>query len=485
MTNKCSQVGVVWSRRQLLEQSGMGFGWLAAANLLNRSGLPTATAGETDRSGAFSARRSHARPKAISVIWIVLNGGPSQMDTWDYKPELQRRDGQTFAGADTATGFFKTSGRLMKSPFKFRRHGESETWASEIFPGIARHVDDMAFIHSCHTESNNHSPALFQLNTGLNRMGFPCVGSWVTYGLGTENDDLPAFLVMTDAKGRGLPKGRAMNWGAGFLPSAYQGVRLNNEGPAIDDLLPGQERPANQQRSLLDALESLNRKHYERYQNESDLLARIESFELAFRMQARAPHVLDVEGETEMTRRAYGLDNQKCTHFSRQCLMARRLVEQGVRFVQIYSGGTGNVDSWDAHKSILKNHVTFAAEVDQPISALLTDLKQRGLLDSTLIVCGGEFGRTSDSQGTDTGRDHNPNAFTTWLAGGGTKGGTHFGASDELGYQAVENRTTVHDLHATILHLLGVDHEQLTYRFNGRDYRLTDVYGNVILDIIA
>ena len=399
-------------------------------------------------------------------------------------PSYRRRDGEPLDGADTKTGFFLTSGKLMASPFRFSQYGESDTWVSEIFPKLAGHVDKMAFVHSCYTESNNHTPALFQINTGLNRMGFPGVGSWVTYGLGTENENLPGFVVMTDARGRGLPKGHALNWGAGFLPSVYQGMRINDAGAPIDNLFRFRDQTPKLQRRMLDVLQQLNRKHQEHYAGESELAARIESFELAFRMQVSAPETFDISRESPETRRLYGLDNDQCAHFGRQCLIARRLVEQGVRFVQIYSGGTDNALSWDAHADLWGNHSGFAAEVDQPIAALLSDLKSHGLLDSTLIVCGGEFGRTSDSQGS-SGRDHNPNAFTTWFAGGGIRGGMHYGATDEFGYKAVHNRVSVHDLHATILHLMGIDHERLTYRFNARDYRLTDVYGNVIQPILA
>ena len=470
----------------------MGFGLLALADLLGPrellvSGAAGAEAPSIDWTRPLAARTRHFRAKARSVIWLFLNGGPSQVDTWDYKPELQKRHGQKLAGADSMTGFFETSGRLLKSPFSFARHGQSGTWVSEIFPQIARHVDDLAFVHSCYTESNNHSPALFQMNTGMNRMGFPCVGSWVTYGLGSENNNLPGFVVMTDALGRGLPKGHAQNWGAGFLPGVFQGTQLKNRGSPIDNVERQAKDSETAQRAFLDTVGALNRAHQERYARETDLSARIESFELAYRMQTAAPEALDIQKESENTKRLYGLDNKKCAQFGRQCLLARRLVEQGVRFVQIYSGGLENDASWDAHGNVLENHSRFAAETDRPIAALLTDLKARGLLESTAVVCCGEFGRTSDSQGPkgSRGRDHNPHAFTTWFAGGGIKGGVHYGETDEFGYKAVKNRVGVHDLHATILHLLGMNHEELTYRFNGRDYRLTDVYGKLIREIVA
>ena len=474
------------TRRQLLKNCGLGFGTLALASLSDWQGVPPRADGaRTDAAQALASRVPHFEGKVKSVIWIMLNGGPSQMDTWDYKPELQKRGGEEWGGADPKTGFNTTSGKLLASPFKFAQYGESGAWVSEIFPYLSRHVDEMAFVHSCFTESNNHAPALFQINSGLNRMGFPCVGSWVTYGLGTENANLPSFVVMTDALGRGLPKGLAQNWGAGFLPNIYQGVRLNNEGLPISNL----ERQADQsdaaQRSFLDTLGDLNRDHLRGHVEESELTARIESFELAFRMQMEAPEALDIERESIFIQREYGLDNKKCAHFGRQCLVARRLIERGVRFVQIYSGGTDNEKSWDAHLDVLKNHTSFAAEVDQPIAALLGDLTRQGLLDSTLVVCCGEFGRTSDAERGRRGRDHNPNAFTAWLAGGGVKRGVHYGTTDEFGYKVVDNGVAVHDLHATILHLLGMDHEQLTYRFNGRDFRLTDVYGNVLTGILA
>jgi hypothetical protein len=354
---------------------------------------------------------------------------------------------------------------------------------------MAKHVDDMAFIHSCFTETNNHSPALFQINTGMSRMGFPCVGAWVTYGLGSESANLPAFVTMYDTLGRGLPKGHAQNWGAGFLPGVYQGTALNAQGPPIDNL----DRPADladdRQRRQLDLLKKLNAQHQQEHPAEAELTARTESFELAYRMQMAAPEALDLDREAEPVRQMYGLDDPKCRHFARQCLMARRLVERGVRFVQIYSGGMDNERSWDGHADIAANHRQFAGETDTPIAALLSDLKARGLLESTLVIWGGEFGRLPVAQrqagGKQTGRDHNPHAFTFWLAGGGVKGGVHHGATDEVGFKAAENKVSVNDLHATILHLLGLDHKRLTYRHNGRSFRLTDVAGEVVHSIIA
>jgi Protein of unknown function (DUF1501) len=434
----------------------------------------------------LAPRPSHFPTRAKSVIWLFMNGGPSHVDTWDYKPELEKRDGKELEGFDRNTGFFTEQvGPVMRSPFRFAQHGQCGGWVSEIFPQMARHVDKMAFLHSCHTDSNNHSPALFKINTGSARMGFPCVGSWVTYGLGTETQNLPAFVVMYDTLGRGIPKGHAQNWGAGFLPSIYQGTALKPQGAPLDDLVRPADQSDAQQRAQLDFLARLNRRQLEQTPGTPDLAARIESFELAYRMQMAAPEAIDLSQETEATQKLYGLDNQKCTHFARQCLSARRLVERGVRFVQIYSGGMDNELSWDGHQDIKKNHSGFAAETDQPIAGLLADLESRGLLESTLVVWGGEFGRLPIVQKGGTGRDHNPHAFTYWLAGGGVKGGVRYGATDEIGHKAIENKVSVHDLHATLLALLGLEHTLLTYRFSGRDFRLTDVEGNVVGEIIA
>jgi hypothetical protein len=377
----------------------------------------------------------------------------------------------------------------MKSPFTFQQHGQSGTWVSEIFPSMARHVDDMAFVHSCFTETNNHSPALFQINTGMSRMGFPSVGAWVTYGLGTLNQNLPAFVVMYDTLGRGLPKGYSQNWGAGFLPGIYQGTALNAQGPAIDNLVRSPHMNDREQRRQLDLLRRLNREHRWQKEDDSELGARVESFELAYRMQMAAPDALDIGKEPAPIQKLYGLDNPRCAHFARQCLMARRLVERGVRFVQIYSGGEENEKSWDGHTNIAANHRQFAGETDVPIGGLLTDLKRRGLLDSTLVLWGGEFGRLPlvqrTSNGSQSGRDHNPHAFTVWLAGGGVRGGVHHGETDEIGHKAALDRVSVNDLHATVLHLLGMDHKRLTYPYNGRRFRLTDVAGEVVRKILA
>jgi hypothetical protein len=477
------------TRRDFLRHAGNGAGLLALAGLLGTDGLlGTASASESSTNpNPLAPKIAHFPAKAKSVIWLFINGGPSHVDTWDYKPQLIKRDGQRLKGFDNNTGFFADQvGPLMKSPFEFKQHGQCGKWVSSLFPHMAQHVDKMAFLHSCWTDSNNHAPALLKINTGMTRMGFPCVGSWLTYGLGSESQNLPAFVVMYDTLGRGLPKGYAQNWGSGFLPGIYQGTALKHQGAPIEDLYRASDMTDSEQRAQLDLLARLNRRELATHPGESDLSARIESFELAYRMQMAAPEALDVTKETPATQQLYGLDNPKCGHFARQCIIARRMVERGVRFVQIYSGGEENQRSWDGHIDIAGNHSGFAAETDQPIAALLADLDARGLLDSTLVIWGGEFGRLPLAQkSAKPGRDHNPHAFTTWLAGGGVKGGVTHGATDEIGFKAEQSPVSVNDLHATILHLMGIDHKRLTYRYNGRDFRLTDVAGEVVRQVIA
>ncbi len=477
------------TRRQILHRAGGGLGLLGLASLLHDEGALADTAAPA--TGPMSPRKTHFPGRAKRVIWVFVNGGPSQVDTWDHKPALAKWSGKSIREFDPSfkdtTGFFKDAvGGLMPSPFQFTPRGQSGKMVSQIFPNLGEHVDKMAFVHSMYSESNNHSPALFMMNTGMARMGFPCVGSWVTYGLGSESQNLPGFVVMSDPRGRGLPKGSAANWGAAFLPGVYQGTHLHPRGMPIDNL----ERPAvmsdGGQRSELDLLKQLNQIHHDRFAAEADLSARIESFELAYRMQSSAPEAIDVDSEPAHVKALYGLDDPRCDHVARQCLVARRMIERGVRFVQIYSGGMENQLSWDGHMDIKGNHEQFAGETDKPVAGLLTDLAQRGLLDETLVIWGGEFGRLPIAQkGQLPGRDHNPHGFTMWMAGGGVKGGVSHGATDEIGYAAAADRTHVNDLHATILHLLGLDHERLTYKYNGRRFRLTDVAGKVITPILA
>ena len=471
------------SRRRFLQQSSLGFGSVALASMLAEQQAKGAPA----PLNPMELRPSLFAPKVKSVIWLFMTGAPSQVDTWDYKPELQKRNGEPLPGSDSKTGFFTTSGKILKSPFDWKQHGESGSWVSGIFPHLSQHVDKMAFIHSMHLKANNHAPASMELMCGDSQPGRPSAGAWLTYGLGTENQNLPSFVVMHERR----PRGDDQIWSAGFLPKSFQALTLDaRRNGVIDNLSRSTMESAAQQRSSLDLIKEMNQQHAQLRAPQTDLAARINSFELAYRMQTDAPEALDLTHESDATKKLYGLDNKTCEVFARQCLTARRLVERGVRFVQIFAGknagGDGAVDDvpWDGHSNIETNHRSCGAATDQPAAALLADLAGRGLLDETLVIWGGEFGRTSDSQGS-VGRDHNPKGFTIWMAGGGIKGGVHHGATDEFGYKAVEDKVHVNDLHATLLHLLGLDHEKLTYRHNGRDYRLTDLGGRVINEILA
>ena len=481
----CGRIQNVSTRRALLQRAGGGIGMLALNSLLNQNSIGS----QNNSINPLASKKPHHKAKAKNVIWLFINGGPSHVDTWDYKPGLVKADGQKLDGFDKTTGFFDNAvGPLLKSPFEFKQHGQSGMWASSLFPNLSKHVDKMAFIKSFHTQSNNHSPALFMANTGVTRMSHPCVGSWVTYGLGSENENLPAFVVMSDPLNRGLPKGHAANWSSGFLPGAYQGTWVRSKGEPIPNLKRIGELSDQQQRAQLDLIGKLNNQHQKKYPEDQELTARIRSFELAYRMQQEAPECFEVDSEPEHIKSLYGLNEKICSHFARQCLMARRMVERGVRFVQIYSGGMENQRSWDGHGDIKKNHSQFAGETDQPIAGLLSDLEQRGLLKDTLVIWGGEFGRLPVSQlsgGKPTGRDHNPHAGCYWFAGGGSKGGTSYGETDEIGHKAAVDKVEIHDIHATILHLLGMEHKKLTYLHSGRRFRLTDVAGNVINDVVA
>jgi hypothetical protein len=416
------------------------------------------------------------------VISIFCYGGVSHIDTFDPKPELLRRQGEAMAGVGEVVPSQGHPGGMMPSPWTFSKKGQCGMDVSELFANVGEHVDDLALIRSMYCLSNDHGPALYQMNTGTILAGHPSVGSWVTYGLGTENENLPGYIVFSDY--RGGPINGAPNWGSGYMPAAFQGTPFRSQGDPIVDLKPADKRTPAEQRKWLDFVSKLNEKHLESNPADSELSARIHTYELAYRMQTHAAEAIDITKESAATRRLYGLDDKPSEYFGRQALMARRLVERGVRFVQIYSGGGNFEPSWDAHFDLKGNHETHAAETDKPIAGLIKDLKSRGLFDSTLIIWHGEFGRLPISQRMD-GRDHNPYGFSVWLAGAGVKGGTILGATDQYGYRAVENRKSVYDLHATILHLLGLDHEKLTYHFNGRDMRLTDVHGHVIREVLA
>jgi hypothetical protein len=468
-SSHCGRFQACGSRRQFLQRAGGGFGSVALHSLLAGSG-GVVTAAPADNP--LAPRIAHFPAKAKAVIWLFMEGAPSSADTFDHKPELTKRDGQTI-DIDVFNG---NPGPLMKSPFAFKQYGQSGAWVCEKYPHVAKHVDDFAFIKSLHSDSNDHVPALYQINTGIARPGFPSTGAWVTYGLGSECENLPGYVVLGNTQG---VKGGPLNWSSGFLPSAHQGTLFRSKGSPILNLNRPPDVTADDQRRQLDLLASLNTHHLEQHPGEPELLGRIQSFELAWRMQSEALNLVDFSQETETTRSLYGLDRKETRSYGTKCLMARRLVESGVRFVQVYSDG-----EWDAHSDLRGNHSGHCLATDVPIDGLLTDLKQRGLFDSTLVIWGGEFGRMPVSQGNG-GRDHNPQGFLAWLAGAGVKGGTSYGETDELAYKAVVDPTTVHDLHATMLHLLGMDHKRLTYFHNGRSYRLTDVAGNVLTPLLS
>ncbi len=490
MSHRCNKN--FWDRREFLFKSGGGISGLALAYLLGRDSLLAAPP-VTDACAAkavgvnpYAPRAPHHTPRATAVISLFMGGGWSQMDTFDPKPALTKYagepiDGKVHGDVIVRQGF---PGPLMPSPFSFKKYGQSGIEVSEIFPHLAQHVDEIAFLRSVFGRSNDHVQGTYEMQTGQINLGFPSVGSWVTYGLGSVSSSLPAYVVMTDA--RGGPLGGPNDWSAGFMPAAYQGTLFRSTGDPIVDLKPQAGMSPEDQRARLDALARLNEIDMQKFPGNSELAARISSYELAYRMQGCAPSVVDLNSESEATKKLYGLDNKVTEPYGRQCLMARRLVEHGVRFVQIFSGGVGNqnTDTWDAHGDILSNHTQHAAEVDLPTVGLLTDLKARGLLDTTLVIMHSEFGRMPISQ-RGVGRDHNPGTQTVLMFGAGIQGGQVVGSSDDFGYKAQEQPISYHDLHASILHLLGLDHTKLTYRFNGRDMRLTDVYGTLIPQITA
>ncbi|MCH8219023.1 MAG: DUF1501 domain-containing protein [Planctomycetes bacterium] len=469
------------SRRSFLWNYGGGLGGIALAFLLGRTDRGLAAAATAPRPGP------HHVPRAKRVIQLFMSGAASQVDTFDYKPQLIKRNGEPFDPGGKVELFQSDPGVVMASPWKWKQYGDSGKWMSGLVPNLAQCVDDMAFLPAMISKSNVHGPATFMQTTGFVLPGFPSVGSWVSYALGSDTDSLPTFVVLPDSRGFG--PGGPKNWAAGFLPSSHQGtlIRPAAENP-IADLFPppGEFVTRAMDRDGLVALTKLNRVHEAARPGDSRLDARIQSFELAAKLQLSAPEVLDLRGESRATRRLYGLDNPITEDFGRNCLIARRLLERGTRFVQVWSGADNAFPrrNWDSHEDLKKDHGDMAASMDQPAAALLKDLKSRGMLDDTIVIWTTEFGRMPCSQGS-AGRDHNPFTFTSWLAGGGIQGGVIYGQSDEWSYRAVDKPTYCYDLHATVLHLLGIDHERLTVRHNGIDRRLTDVHGHVINEIIV
>ena len=457
------------SRRSMLQSSAAGFGSVALAGLLDQDA----------QAGPLTARPSQFPAQARQVLFLFMHGGPSQVDTFDYKPQLEKDHGRPlpFPKPRVQSG---ATGNLLKSPWTFQQHGECGAWVSELFPHVATCVDDLCIINGMHCSNSRHGAALLELHTGSDTFVRPSLGSWITYGLGTENEDLPGFITMCPT----MTHGGVNVYSSSFLPADLAGTPLGNASiPSDRARIPFIEHadtlPAGLQRFELDFIQKMNRQRLLGDRSDADLESRINSFELAFRMQAAAPRLQSIDGETQSTLREYGLDRDTTRNFGRQCLMARRFIERGVRFIQCTHSY-----KWDQHGDLRNGHSRNALEVDQPVAALLKDLKARGLLDQTLVLWGGEFGRTPVAQG-DNGRDHNPHGYTMWLAGGGIRGGITFGATDEYGYYAVKDKVHVHDLHATLLHQLGIDHLKLTYPYAGRDFRLTDIHGEVVHDILA
>ncbi|HKP36145.1 MAG TPA: DUF1501 domain-containing protein [Pyrinomonadaceae bacterium] len=465
------------SRRHFLSNSAAGLGGVALAWLLNRD----------QAQASSSARQPQFVQKAKRVVQIFCCGGVSHLETFDYKPELERFHGKTLEGKGENLGFFGQPGKVMRSVYEFGQHGASGAWVSSLLPHLSTCVDELCFIHSMFAKSNNHTPATFQMNSGFTMNGFPSMGAWLSYGLGTENENLPAFVVLPDP--RGLIAGGSINWTSGFLPANHQGIpfRTNSLEPIVDLNTPPNTPTAGRSADM-DLLGAMNREFAEAHPGDGAFAARLRSYELAARMQASIPEATNLDGESEWTKKLYGLDDESNRGFSRNCLMARRLLERGVRFVQIFNGGAFGSPriNWDGHENLKENHDAQAATMDRPVAALIQDLKQRGMFEDTLFVWATEFGRSPSTQGINSpGRDHHPTAFTCFLAGAGVKKGFHYGKSDEVGYFVAENKVTIPDFHATILHLLGIDHEKLTFYHNGIKRRLTDVHGEVIEGILA
>jgi Protein of unknown function (DUF1501) len=477
------------TRREFVWQAGAGFGAVALSAMLGNDGYFDTPASAADSTtlpkNPLASKPPMFAPKAKSVIFLFMYGGPSHIDTFDYKPEMIGRDNQSVEVKTFGRGGHRNKGRIVEPRWKFQQYGECGKWVSELFPNVAKHVDDIAFMHSLQAESPIHGSAMLMMNSGKVLSGSPSLGSWINYGLGSVNEDLPGYVVMLDPSGG--PISGAKNWSSGYMPASYQGTILRTQGAPILDLQPPEGVTRELQRDLISSINDANKIHAHSRGSNSDLAARIASYELAFKMQLSAPEAMDLNTETEATLNMYGVRDVKTQDFGKRCLLARRLVERGVRFIQLYSGGAHNDDNWDAHGDLEKNHNLHAGETDQPIAALLADLKQRGLLDSTLVIWGGEFGRQPTAEYAEgTGRDHNSYGFTMWMAGGGIKGGISVGTTDELGSVAVEQPMHVKRLHATILNQLGLDPNRLSYFYSGLDQKLVGVeHISPISEIIA
>ncbi len=478
-----NEFGPLIDRRGLLRWATGGVASLALAALLQNDGIVrAATLGES------ADRAPHFTPRVKRVIQICATGGLSQIDSFDYKPELEKRHGQSLGGSEKPDVFFGKIGLLRKSDWAFRQHGNSGLWISDLFPHLGEVADELCLVRSMFAETSNHTPATFQQNTGFRLNGFPTMGAWLSYGLGSESDDLPAFVVIPDA--RQLPPGGSINWSNGFLPARHQGVVMRATGTAIDDLHPARPiAPATEADSQA-LLQRMNRRHLESHGGEDLLAARLRSYELAAQMQLAVPEVTSLDSEPEATREMYGIGQRETNDFGRACLLSRRLLQRGVRFVELFSGGALGSPriNWDGHEDMKQNHGQEAKRIDQPIAALLKDLRRTGMLDDTLVLFTTEFGRTpftqAEANAVGAGRDHNQYGFSVWLAGAGVKAGYAYGQSDEIGWKAAENRVGWHDFHATVLRLLGVDHKRLTFYHNGIQRRITDVSGEIVKGII-
>src|SRR5262245_30227172 len=464
------------TRREFLWETGAGFGGAALAGLLSQDGFFGAAQSKPAFVSPMAPKKPHFDAKAKSVIFLFMYGGPSHIETFDYKPKVYPLDGKTIEVKTFGRGGHRNQGRIVGPKWKFQQYGQCGKYVSDLFPHLGGCVDDMAFVHSMYAESPIHGSAMLMMNAGRILSGNPCLGSWATYGLGSENQNMPGFVVMLDRTGG--PISGAKNWSSGYMPAAYQGVVVRASGTPIHDLKVPDHVSPSAQRKLLDRLREKNEEHHASRSDNTELAARIASYELAFKMQKHAPEAVDFSKETNKTLALYGIDQERTRDFGQKCLLARRLVERGVRFIQVYSGGHHDDSNWDAHSDMVKNHSRHAGNTDKPIAGLIRDLKQRGLLDETLIVWGGEFGRQPTAEyAVGTGRDHNAYGFTMWLAGGGIKGGVSVGETDELGSKAVKDRLHVKNLHATVLHQMGLDPNRLSYFYNGLDQKLVGVEG--------